>query len=97
MNNQYRWNSRLQRLRVDPKKLKKYSFSREKFLPVEFSGLLKRFVAKCRDCGVPFYPTHLEQHGLKRVQLKEVFEDLRKIKHQLQKKTKKQRRDYFSI
>ena len=63
--------------------LPKYSIPRRKHLPIEFGNLLKKFTAWCKVCQKPFYPDHLEYHGMRRIQIEAIFEDLEHIRQGL--------------
>ena len=48
-------------------------------MPIEFTTYLKSFAAWCELCHKPFSPKHLEEHGLTRVRIEEVYEDVDKL------------------
>ena len=62
--------------------LKKYRVPRRKYLPREFRSLLSKFTAWCKVCCQPFYPEHLEDHGVKRIRIDDI-EDLDVIERSL--------------
>jgi len=69
------------------KKLQKYHLSKERFLPIAFNSILKKFTACCEQCSKPFYLEHLEYQGVKRIKISEIFAELRRSRLSL--KTKK--------
>ena len=78
-NNTLKWVCRKQRRMVPKEELGSFSITFIRYLPIEFATLLKCFTAWCRECQKPFYPKHLEEHGIERIDLKDLFEDLKKI------------------
>ena len=71
---------------MDKEKMEKFIVRRMSYLPIEFNVLIKSFVAWCGTCCKPFYPEHLEEHGVKRVRIEEIFEDLSEIVEGLKQK-----------
>jgi len=82
-NSTSKWEARLNRCVVKKQELMKYEIPRMRNLPLEFNKLLKYFVAWCDSCEKSFYPEHLSEHGVKRVRIKEMFEDLENIRSKL--------------
>ena len=82
-NNCFKWKCRRQRKVVEKDQLIRYSFPCRRFLPKEFAFLLRKFTAWCKECQRPFYPEHLEEHGVQRVRIEDIFEDLRGIEENL--------------
>ena len=60
-----------------------------KALPIEFSQYLKSFAAWCEQYQKLFYPKHLEEHGLKRISIKDLFENLEQIVKKSEQSTTK--------
>ena len=75
-NSEYKWNLRPKRKQVFKINLEKYSVNLKRHLTIEFGHLLKKFTAWCNKCHLPFYPEHLETHGVQRIRIKQIFEDL---------------------
>jgi len=73
-----KWASRMKREQVPDGLILKYKVQYMRSMPVEFSQYLKCFTAWCEQCDKPFYPKHLEEHGLQRVDIKDLYEDLEK-------------------
>ena len=71
-----KWTNRLKRERVPDDSLVKFQIHYRKSMPIEFAAFLKSFTAWCELCHKPFYPKHLEEHGLTRVRVEEVYEDI---------------------
>ena len=95
-NNKVKWEARINRTAVVKKKLQKYHLSKERFLPIAFNSILKKFTAWCELCSKPFYPEHLEYHGVKRIKISEIFTDLRRIRLSLKTKKKENIMETFS-
>ena len=79
-NSQVKWMARCERRTVSKEELKKFVVPRVRGLPIEFNVLLKKFVSWCGHCGKPFYPLHLEEHGIQRINVNEIFADLDEIR-----------------
>ncbi len=83
-NNMKRWTSRQWRLTCEKESLEKYEMSARRWLPLEFGNLLNRFTAFCWKCRRPFYPEHLEEHGVYGVRLEDIFTRLGRIEVELE-------------
>ena len=83
-NSRVKWLARDMREEVNKDNLRKYKVPFQRYLPVEFRDLIKRFTVWCGSCEKPFYPEHLEAHGISRIRLSEVFEDLKIIVYNLE-------------
>ncbi len=81
-NNQLKWEAR--RLRTELEVSKHYKIDMNRHLPGAFGALLKSFTSICKVCRVPFYPEHLEEHGLKGVRIEEIYAELDRIKQNLE-------------
>ncbi len=95
-NSQYKWEKRCERIGVQKDKLKHYSIPTKKYLPANFSILLRKFTALCTKCKKPYYPEHLEQHGVHGVQIKEIFEEFDRIQAANSKDKRKSRTEIMT-
>ena len=82
-----KWEARTKRCEVNREELEKFIVPRIRNLPIEFNSLIKKFVAWCGACCKPFYPEHLEEHGVERIRIEDIFEDLEKIVQDLREKS----------
>ena len=80
-NNCSKWECRKRKRIVEKENLMKYTIPYKKYLPLEFASLLKKFTVWCRECQRPFYPEHLEEHGISRIKIEDLFEDLVQIEN----------------
>ena len=81
-NSGLKWEYRRQRKLVDKERLTRFSIPYRKYLPAGFGCLLKKFTAWCKECQKPFYPEHLEEHGIERIRIEHLFEDLKRIEEE---------------
>ena len=82
-NSRAKWEARKLKEDVRKDNLKKFTVPFQKYLPAEFRSLIKKFTAWCKTCNKPFYPDHLEDHGIRRIQMNEILEDLKNIEGNL--------------
>ena len=59
-NNDLKWEARRDFSEMPVEGILKSRVFFQRFLPIEFGKLLRKFTAMCK----PFYPEHLEEHGL---------------------------------
>ena len=83
-NSKTKLDARILREKVCKDNLRKFLVPMRRCLPNEFRTLLKKFTAWCKTCCQPFYPEHLEDHGIRRVRVEELFEDLGVIESELE-------------
>ncbi len=81
-NNKMKWEAR--RMRTELECPRKYKVIIQRYIPSEFSKLLRCFTATCRVCKTPFYPAHLEEHGMRGVRIEEIFDGLDSIRQKLE-------------
>ena len=43
---------------------------------MEFAVLLRKFTAWCKECQRPFYPEHLQEHGVQGINIDELLGNL---------------------
>jgi hypothetical protein len=95
-NSRLKWNSRVNRMQIFRGALSSYQIPNKKYLPQEFSILLRKFTAWCSKCNNPFYPDHLEFHGVKGIRIDEMFKDLDEIKKSLDPRSKNKREEIMN-